>query len=65
MAPPGDAKPGRVRDAVGDQGVEAGQDVGPLVLAPGAGHHGGEGVAMSCATARVGWNTAKPAAARH
>ncbi len=65
VAPPGDAEPGGISDAVGYQGVEARQDVGPLVLANGAGHHGRELLAVPWLPRGLGWNTAKPAAASH
>jgi hypothetical protein len=54
VAPAGDAQPIRIGDALGDEQVDAGQDVGPLLLADPAGHAEGELVAVALAPARVG-----------
>src|SRR6201999_3332099 len=41
MAPAADPEPLRIGDAVGDEQVDAGEDVGPLLLADGPGDGGG------------------------
>jgi hypothetical protein len=54
VAPAGDAQPIGVGDALGDEQVDAGQDVGPFLPADPARDAGGEGVTVALAAARVG-----------